>query len=140
MAIDNSGPPWLTILLLVPLVGALLVAALPRTRPLLAKQVTLAVTLVELVLAIIMSVGFDQSPGAQFQFGQQYSWIKAFGVSYSVGADGIALVLIALTAVLVPVVVLASWDEVDELQARGRRSTPTFFALLLVLEAAMIGV
>jgi NADH-quinone oxidoreductase subunit M len=57
-----------------------------------------------------------------------------------VGVDGIALVLIALSAVLVPVVVLASWDDVDELQARGRRSASTFFALVLTLEAAMIGV
>src|ERR1700712_2982853 len=138
--IDSSGPPWLTILLLVPLVGAAVVAALPRTRPTVAKQVALGVTLVELVLTIIMCVAFDQNSGSEFQFGQSHSWIKAFGVSYSVGVDGIALVLIALSAVLVPVVVLASWDEVDELQAAGRRSVPTFFALVLVLEAAMIGV
>src|SRR6195952_2938765 len=138
--IDSSGPPWLTILLLVPLVGAAVVAALPRTRPTVAKQVALGVTLVELVLTIIMCVAFDQNSGSEFQFGQSHSWIKAFGVSYSVGVDGIALVLIALSAVLVPVVVLASWDEVDELEAAGRRSVPTFFALVLVLEAAMIGV
>jgi NADH-quinone oxidoreductase subunit M len=136
---DTSGPPWLTILLLVPTIGALLVAALPRSRPSLAKQVTLAVTLVELVLTIMMSVQFNQGQGG-FQFAQKYSWIKAFGVSYAVGVDGIALVLIALSAVLVPVVVLASWDEVEELQTTGRRSVPTFFALLLLLEAAMVGV
>jgi len=136
---DTSGPPWLTILLLVPTVGAAVVAALPRTRPALAKQVALAVTLVELVLAIVMSVQFNQGQGG-FQFAQSHSWIKAFGVSYAVGVDGIALVLIALSAVLVPVVVLASWDEADELQTAGRRSVPTFFALLLTLQATMVGV
>jgi NADH-quinone oxidoreductase subunit M len=136
---DTSGPPWLTILLLVPTVGALLVLALPRTRPSLAKQVTLGITIVELLLTIVMCVQFDQGQGG-FQFAQKHSWISAFGVSYAVGVDGIALVLIALAAVLVPVVVLASWDEVDELEAAGRRSIPTFFALVLLLEAAMIGV
>src|SRR4051812_18219747 len=139
VGVDTSGPPWLTILLLVPAVGAVLVAALPRSRPLLAKQVTLAITLVELVLTIVMCVQFDQGQGG-FQFAQKHSWISAFGVSYSVGVDGIALVLIALSAVLVPVVVLASWDEVDDLVAAGRRSAPTFFALVLVLQAAMVGV
>jgi NADH-quinone oxidoreductase subunit M len=137
--VDVSGPPWLTILLIVPLVGALIVAALPRRRPALAKYATLAVTLVELVLTIAMCVQFQQGQEG-FQFGQKYSWISAFGVSYAVGVDGIALVLIALSAVLVPVVVLASWDEVDELHAAGRRSAGTFFALLLTLQAAMVGV
>jgi NADH-quinone oxidoreductase subunit M len=127
--------PWLTVLLVVPAVGALVVAAVPRSRSTLAKQAALAVSLVVLALAIVMSLDFDQDrPG--FQFAQKRDWIEAFGVSYSVGADGIALVLIALAAVLVPVTILASWDDADE----GKRSVPTFFALILALEACMIGV
>ena len=86
-AVDTSGVPWLTILLLVPLVGAVVVAVLPRRRPQLAKQVTLGITLVELVLTIAMCVQFHQGQQG-FQFGQKYSWIKAFGVSYAVGVDG----------------------------------------------------
>lgn len=127
--------PWLTILLVVPLVGAVLTAAVPRRRGLLAKQLALGVSLVELVLTIVMCVAFNQGK-AGFQFVQSYSWIKAFGVRYEVGVDGIALVLIALAAVLVPVVVLASWDEAEQ----TRRPVPVFFALLLTLEAAMVGV
>ena len=111
-----SGTPWLTILGLIPLVGAAVVAALPRGRDLLAKQLTLLISLVVLALTIVMCAAFDPA-GDRFQFVQAYDWIPAFGVQYAVGVDGIALVLIALIAVLVPVVVLASWDEADPQQA-----------------------
>ncbi len=143
--------PWLTILGVVPLVGALLVAALPAGRDLLAKQVAFATTLVVLVLTVVMCADYSTAKGApRFQFEQSHDWIKAFGVRYSVGADGIALVLIALIAVLVPVVLLASWDDVEKLNeqtpegpdapAAGTKSVKTFFALMLVLETMMIGV
>jgi NADH-quinone oxidoreductase subunit M len=107
-----SDYPWLTILGIVPLVGAAVVALLPRGRDLLAKQVALATSLVVLALTIVMSAAFDPA-GDRFQFTQAHDWIPAFGVQYAVGVDGIALVLIALTAVLVPVVLLASWYDAD---------------------------
>ena len=109
---EMSDLPWLTILAVVPLVGAAVVALLPRGRDLLAKQVALLTSLVVLVLTIVMSAAFEPS-GDRFQFVQAYDWIPAFGVQYAVGVDGIALVLIALIAVLVPVVVLASWYDAD---------------------------
>jgi NADH-quinone oxidoreductase subunit M len=114
--------PWLTILGIVPLVGALLVAALPSGRDALAKTVTLAVSLVVLALTIVMCAAFDPA-GDRFQFVQAYDWIPAFGVQYAVGADGIALVLIALIAVLVPVVVLASWYDADPTADPLRRTS-----------------
>jgi NADH-quinone oxidoreductase subunit M len=140
--------PWLTVIGVVPLAGALVVSLLPKGKDLLAKQVALATSLVVLVLTAFMCVDFSTAANApRFQFEQSYDWIKAFGVSYSVGADGIALVLIALIAVLVPVVLLASWDDVEKLDDTGkdaplalRRSVKGFFALLLVLETMMIGV
>jgi NADH-quinone oxidoreductase subunit M len=138
--------PWLTIIGVVPLVGALAVSLLPKGRDELAKQVALLASLVTLVLTVVMCVQFEPD-GDRFQFVQSHDWIAAFGVSYSVGADGIALVLIALSAVLVPVVVLASWDDVERLSDEGpdarfvpKKSVKTFFALLLVLETFMIGV
>jgi NADH-quinone oxidoreductase subunit M len=138
--------PWLTIIGVVPLVGALVVSLLPLGKDLLAKQVALATSLVVLVLAVVMCVQFDPG-GARFQFVQSHDWIRAFGVHYAVGVDGIALVLIALIAVLVPVVLLASWDDVEALDVQGadapaakRKSVKSYFALLLVLETMMIGV
>jgi NADH-quinone oxidoreductase subunit M len=124
--------PWLTVLGVVPLVGAALLYAVPQR---LVRPVALLASLVTLALTIGMSAAFEPG-GARFQFRQTYDWIPQFGVHYAVGVDGIALALIALSAVLVPVVVLASWREADD----GRRSPRTFFALLLVLETMMIGV
>ena len=87
-------------------------AALPSGRDALAKTVALVVSLVVLALTIVMCAAFEPG-GDRFQFVQAHDWIPAFGVQYAVGADGIALVLIALIAVLVPVVVLASWYDAD---------------------------
>ncbi len=131
--------PWLTILLVIPVVGSLVVALIPRTNPYLAKQAALGISLVELALTIAMIIDFDsRKPG--FQFFQKYNWIKAFGVHYEVGVDGIALVLIGLASLLVPVVIIASWNEVDDVAATGRRSVGGYFALILALQAGMVGV
>jgi len=136
----------LTLLGVVPLAGALVVSLLPKGRDLLVKQVALGTSLVVLVLTAVMCVQFDPK-GDRFQFVQSHDWIRAFGVHYSVGVDGIALVLIGLIAVLVPVVVLASWDDVESLAvegadapASGRKSVKSFFGLMLVLQTMMIGV
>jgi NADH-quinone oxidoreductase subunit M len=139
---------WLTVLGAVPLVGALAVASVPKGKDLLAKQVAFATSLAVLVLTVAMWLDYDRSADApRFQFVQSYDWVKAFGIKYSVGVDGIALVLIALIALLVPVVLLASWDAVEQMDTSGkdaplagRGSVRAFFAWLLVLETMMIGV
>ncbi|GAA3443648.1 NADH-quinone oxidoreductase subunit M [Planomonospora venezuelensis] len=140
--------PWLSILMAVPVLGAVGVALLPKGSDKLAKQVALLVSLVVLALTIAMAVQFSPN-GNRFQFEEKYSWIPSFGVHYGVAVDGIALVLIALSAVLVPIVVLASWHDAEgatralDLKSElipPKRSAKTYFALLLVLEAMMIGV
>ena len=114
----------LTLLGLLPLVGAAAVFAVPARRPLLVKQIALATSLAVLAGTVALCAAF-RPDGPRFQFVEQREWIPAFGVQYAVGVDGIALVLIALVAVLVPVVVLASWAEADpegaQLEVRGRR-------------------
>ncbi len=106
-----SDFPWLTVIGVIPLVGAAVVAAVPKPKELLAKQVALGASLVTLALAIAMATQFGTA-GARFQFVETHDWIRSFGVQYAVGVDGIALVLILLSVVLVPVVLLASWHEV----------------------------
>jgi NADH-quinone oxidoreductase subunit M len=135
----SSDMPWLTILLIIPAVGAALIALIPRTNPRLAKQTALVISLVEFGLAVAMCVDFDPDKTG-YQFFQRYDWIKTFGVHYEVGVDGIALVMVALTALLVPIVIIASWDEVDEVAAGGRRSVSGYFAWIMVLECGMVGV
>jgi len=129
--------PWLTTIGLVPLVGSVIIAALPTGRDELAKRIALAFSGATLVLVIVMAAGFDAGSAELFQYTEVYAWIPAFGVSYAVGVDGIALVLIALTAVLTPVCVLASWYDAE--LAPSGRPVKTFFALLLVLETLIIG-
>src|SRR6185312_14498018 len=108
------------------------------------KQLSLGFTLTTLVVIAAMAVRFRPG-GPTFQFTQVYSWIPDFGVHYAVGVDGIALVLIVMSTILMPVVVLASWNDAEG--ATGpigapapQRSVKTYFVLMLVLETMMIGV
>src|SRR5947207_507614 len=127
--------PWLTVIGAIPLGGALLLALLPSDNEEAVKRTAFGVSLVTLALALAMGASFDSS-GARFQFTQSHNWISQFGARYAVGVDGIALVLILLTTVLVPVVMLASWHEVEG----TRRSARAYFALILGLETLLIGV
>jgi len=111
-----SGLSTLTVLGVVPLAGVAVICALPRGRDALVKQVALLTSLVVLVVTIGMCAAFVPG-GGRFQFTEVHDWIPAFGVQYAVGVDGIALVLIALVAVLVPVVLLASWRDADPVDA-----------------------
>jgi NADH-quinone oxidoreductase subunit M len=135
-----STVPWLTILGLIPLVGALLVAFVPGSAET-AKRMALGFSLVTLVVGIIAATQFDVGSSAQFQLGEQHSWIPQFGVSYALGVDGIALVLILMALVLTPICLLAAWHDVpEEAGPRGGQRAKTYFALLLVLETFMVGV
>ena len=127
--------PWLTVLGLLPLVGAVVIMLLPQGNDEQVKQVALGFAVVVLVGVAVMATQF-QAAGARFQFNQKLDWIPQFGISYSVGVDGIALVLIALSAVLVPLVILAGWNDAEP----TGRSVKGYFALMLSLETFMIGV
>ncbi|HET7326724.1 MAG TPA: NADH-quinone oxidoreductase subunit M [Nocardioidaceae bacterium] len=129
---------WLTVLGAVPLIGAVAVALLPQGRgaraDTLSKQVALGVSLLVLALTIYVAVQYDVDGGMQFV--EQYEWISAFGAYYAVGLDGIGLLMVLLTAILTPVVILASWNDAEA----GRWSVKSFFAWILVLEGLSIGV
>src|SRR6516162_11197863 len=127
--------PWLTVIGAIPLVGALIIALIPgaaddndkgtqAARDLLVKRVALLVSLITLGFTVAMAVKFSPS-GPTFQFVQVYQWIPEFGVHYAVGVDGIALVLIGMTAVLMPVVILASWHDADPLPETGEADAAT---------------
>ncbi|MEC9180086.1 MAG: NADH-quinone oxidoreductase subunit M, partial [Actinomycetota bacterium] len=134
-----SAFPWLTTLGLLPLIGSIVVALLPKSKPTLAKQVSLVVSGAVLALTIAMALQFDGASTQPFQFVESYPWIPSFGISYSVGVDGIGLVLIALAATLVPIVILAGWRDIEGDQ-ESEGSAKGYFALILALEALMIGV
>ncbi|MEV7187066.1 NADH-quinone oxidoreductase subunit M [Kitasatospora sp. NPDC093102] len=152
----------------VPAAGAVLTAALPagssESRRRTTKAVALGVSAVTLVLAAAVATRFDPH-GARFQLTESYSWIRSFGITFSLGVDGIGVVLALLTAVLVPLVILASWHDADPPSSpadgpgarsgrraggegagparpdgtfENRRRTQGFFALILAVEAMVV--
>lgn len=127
--------PVLTVLGVLPFAGALVVAAIPRGRELLAKQIALFVTLVMLALTVAMALAFEPDAVEPFQFVEKTPWIEQFGISYALGVDGIALVLIAMAVALGPVVILSGWNDADE---NERHRPQTYFALLLALMGCII--
>lgn len=126
--------PWLTLLWVVPAIGAVVILMLPPRLRVVAKWVALATSVGVLALAIVLAVRFDPG-GDQYQFVESRSWIPAFGTRYELGIDGIALALVVLTAVLLPLLLLAGWNDAD---ADRRRATHRYMALMLLVEAMVM--
>ncbi|CAB4647156.1 unannotated protein [freshwater metagenome] len=125
----------LTTIGLLPLVGVLVIALLPKGNNELIKRAALAITSIVAIASLFLATGFDKTQ-TSFQFVQSNKWISAFNINFAVGIDGISLVLILLSTILVPIVVLATWHESDS----GRWSSKVFYILILILETMMIGV
>ncbi len=139
----------LVVLVLIPLVGSMVIFSLKREQAKLAKLISLAVSLVVVAYTGVVAVGFNTGAHAQrFQYTGSWVWIRDFGVHLAFGVDGIALVLVAMSVVLVPAVILASWNSFDSVSGAEEiaapeakpRSVKNYFALLLLLEFFMIGV
>ncbi|MDF3046295.1 MAG: NADH-quinone oxidoreductase subunit, partial [Ornithinibacter sp.] len=107
-----NSVPLLTLMVVVPLLGAIVVAVLPGNTARLAKPIALGASLVTLVLAVLAVASFDTGSTEQFQLAEVRPWIPQFGVSYALGVDGIALALIVMAAILTPVCLLAAWNDV----------------------------
>ncbi|HTR70390.1 MAG TPA: NADH-quinone oxidoreductase subunit M [Mycobacteriales bacterium] len=150
----HSGFPWVTVIAVIPLIGAVAIMALPKAREAQAKVIALVASLVAMVGSIIMAFAYNTN-GDRYQFTQDYTWIKAFGAHYAVGVDGIGLALILMTTVLAPICILASWHDADAPAGSdvpsGAESAPApsagsgrgprlFFILLLATETLVVGV
>ena len=125
--------PLLSILVWLPIAGALAVLALgsgPRT--LLAKQTALAVSVLTLLFSLPLWLEFETGTAAM-QFVERLPWVERFGAYYYLGIDGISMPLIMLTTFLTPLVVLAGWEVI-------RTRPAQYFAAFLMLEGMMIGV
>lgn len=131
--------PLLTVTAAVPAVGAILTAAVPAARRTAAKWLALLFSLATLALAVLVAIRFDPT-GDRYQLTESRPWIADFGVRYELGVDGIGVVLIGLTALLIPFVIAAGWHDADPLETSSKRWRPTqgFFALILMVEAMVI--
>ena len=122
---------YLSAIIFLPVVGAILIAFIPRLSNGLIRRIAACVTLIPLVLSIILFFNFDRSLGA-IQFQDKLDWIPAINANYHLGVDGLSLPLVILTAFLGFMVVLISWKT--ELRVRE------YFAWLLLLETSILGV
>ncbi|RMI33373.1 NADH-quinone oxidoreductase subunit M [Nocardia stercoris] len=128
--------PWLTTLWVVPVAGAAATLAVPAARRTAARWVGLVAALATLAVGVVAAVRF--SPGGdRYQLVEKHEWIRSFGAGYTVGVDGIALVLVLLTAALVPLLLIAAWND-DRVAADGPRVTHVYIALTLVVEAMVL--
>jgi NADH-quinone oxidoreductase subunit M len=122
-----NGVPWLTILIAVPLVAGLLCLFVKAEA---ARWIALVATLIDLVLSAYLWIAFDPN-GAQWQFVEKLP--IGGGVSWALGIDGIALVLIQLTAFLMPICIGASWRSIE-------KRVPEYMAAFMLMESLMLGV
>jgi NADH-quinone oxidoreductase subunit M len=125
--------PWLTILWAVPMFGAAVVILVPSAARRFAKYLALTLSLAVLAIAVLLTLDFNPV-GAQYQFVEDHQWIPSFGTGYTLGLDGIALALVVLTAVLVPLLIVAGWNDGGD-QAR---SAHTYLALTLAVEGMVL--
>lgn len=127
-----SALPLLSILVWLPIAGAIVVMLLGSERAALGKQVALGVSILTFLISLPLWTGFDLST-AEFQFVERVPWIERFQAFYHLGVDGISMPLVILTTFLTPIVVIAGWQVIKLRPAQ-------YFAAFLLLEGMMIGV
>lgn len=123
--------PWLTLMIALPWAGALLIAVLPPGNTLVLRFRALAFSLTTLAIGAPFAFGLNFSGGG-FVWREHRSWIEALNVNYSLGLDGMSLLLVLLTGLIAPIVILASWKQ--------ERNLPHYLALLLFLQGSALGV
>ncbi|GMQ93776.1 MAG: NADH-quinone oxidoreductase subunit M [Acidimicrobiia bacterium] len=123
--------PVLSILILLPLIGALVVGLLPTRRTELVYPIAIGMSIPP--LAVVLYILWNFTAGdAGFQFGEHIVLVESFGISWTLAVDGISLFMIALTALLFPISIAASHSITDRAK--------TYMVLMLILETGVLGV
>ena len=127
-----AGLPILSIVIFLPLVGALLVAIVPRRHERFVRLLALGTALATWAVSLLLLVGFaPDRPG--FQFVETVNWIPVFGIQYKLGVDGLSLILVVLTTTLSWISILASFGPI-------RDRVKEYMIAFLILEVGMTGV
>ncbi|MEX2658689.1 MAG: NADH-quinone oxidoreductase subunit M [Acidimicrobiales bacterium] len=134
LAVEAHGdaPPFpiLTALIVLPALGALLLALTPRSRPELSQLAGVGTSVVTGAMSIYLLTQFVIDD-PEFQFASKHAWVESFGISWNLGVDGISLFLVVLTGVLFPIALIG---------VRPHHDTKSYMAWLLLLEAGCMGV
>ena len=153
-----NGFAWITVLTLAPLIGGLMIVGIGAQRSHLARGLALGFSLVSLTLAILVWRNFDAT-STELQFVERHAWIPTLVIEYFVGVDGLSVLMILLSAIVVPMAILASWKMFGDAPhpgplpvgrgERGQRpgegdsgsgySPPLYYALVLFLQAGLFG-
>ncbi len=124
--------PILSLLIFLPVAGALLLACMPRERAEEMRWVALLLSSLEFALSLPLFFVFDVNT-ASMQFAEARAWVESAGIGYRLGVDGISMPLVLLTTLLTPVMILSSWTAVT-------RHVKAYLVCLLLLEGAVVGV
>jgi NADH-quinone oxidoreductase subunit M len=125
-----NGFPWITLLTLTPLAGVSLILLKAGGNRSAARAIAVATSGIALGLTLVLWHGFHAASGA-LQFQEQHAWIPALGVDYHVGIDGLGLLMLLLSAIVVLMSIASSWN--------CREHGPLYFALVLMLETGLFG-
>lgn len=126
----NKGFPILSVLIFLPLAGALIALLLSGDN--VSRIWALIVTTLDAIISLPLYSGFN-SATYKYQFGEHISWIPQWNINYTLGVDGISLLLVLLTTLIMPICILASWRYIA-------KRVKAFMICMLVLETTMIGV
>ncbi len=122
--------PWLTFLMLTPLIGGVLVLAMPASRPGASRALAVLCNVVSLLMVARLWQQFDPAVGG-LQFIERHPWVPSLNIDYHLAIDGLGLLMVALTALVVPLAQLAS--------PRTMPRAPLYHALILWLQAGLFG-
>jgi NADH-quinone oxidoreductase subunit M len=126
-----DGFPLLSLIVFMPVIGALVLLFVPGTNHRAIRWIALATVLVTFALSLGL-LGYDPG-GSEFQYREDLPWIDAFGMRYSMGVDGLSAVLVLLTTVLSVVAILYSWEPIQT-------KVKAYYATMLLLMVGMLGV
>ncbi len=132
---NTQAYPVLSALLFIPLLGAFLVMLIPgadKKSGAYVKCTGLCITLLNLILAVPLFAGFDTGT-ASYQFVEFTTWIPSLKLNYIIGVDGISVLLVLLTILVMPLSILCSWAFIKE-------RPKEFVVVMLIMESSMVGV
>src|SRR5688572_22193159 len=126
-----DGLPVLSLIVFTPLLGVLLLLVVPGSNHRAIRWIALLAALASFAISLVL-LGYDPS-GSEFQFVEDLPWIEAFGMRYTLGVDGLSIVLVLLTTLLAAISIFYSWEPI---QTRVKE----YYIALLLLMVGMLGV
>jgi len=130
---DLTGIPLVTIVTFFPLLGIPVLLLLRNDQEQAIKRAAMTFSALAFVLSLGLVFGGFDLREAGFQFEENVPWIPAWGINYHVGVDGISILLVLLTTLIMPIAILSSWTAIHD-------RLKQYMIFMLLLETAMLGV